>query len=268
MTATFSNKTVWITGGGSGIGLACAREFASRGATIVVSGRREQPLVEAVRELDSRGQRGISLPCDVTDDKSVQGALDRILSETGQLDVVLANAGFAVGGPLERISTEEWRRQLDVNVVGLASTVRYALPHLRQTRGRIGLVASVAAYLTPPGSGAYAASKAAVRAIGDAWSVELAGSGVSCTTIHPGFVESDINRVDNEGVFHPDREDRRPSILMWKTEDAARVMVDALGRREREFVFTAHGKIFARLARHAPAVTHALVKAAARSGKF
>jgi len=162
------------------------------------------------------------------------------------------------------LTAAEWRRQLDVNVVGLALTARHALPHLRPTGGRIALVGSVAAFLPAPGTGAYAASKAAVHSIGETLAAELRGSGVSCTTLHPGFVESDIARVDNEGVFHDGRPDLRPARLMWPTDRAARVMVRAIHRRKRVYVFTGHGRIAAFLGRHAPFLMQQAMRRAPR----
>ena len=107
-----------------------------------------------------------------------------------------------------------------------------------------------------PKTGAYTASKYALRAIGQTLSMELAGSGVTCTLLHPGFVESEIARVDNDGKHHPDREDKRPRQLMWPADRAARAMVDALHARKREMVFTGHGKVGAFLGQHMPGLVH------------
>ena len=107
-----------------------------------------------------------------------------------------------------------------------------------------------------PGIGAYAASKFAVRAIGQTLAAELHGSGVSCTTIHPGYIESEIAQVDNQGRFDPQREDRRPKNLMWPADRAARAMVDAIAKRKREYTFTGHGKVGAFAGRHMPGLVH------------
>ena len=114
---------------------------------------------------------------------------------------------------------------------------------------------SVMAYLTMAKNGAYSASKAALRAIGDTLSLELAGTGVSCTTVHPGFVTSEINQVGNDGVHDPTRQDRRPAQLMWTTEAAARAIVGAVHARKTEFVFTGHGKFAVMMTRLAPGLT-------------
>jgi len=83
-----------------------------------------------------------------------------------------------------------------------------------------------------------------------------ANVAVSCTTLHPGFVESNISRVDNEGNFHPDRDDQRPEKLMWPTRKAALVMFRAIDKRKRDYFFTGHGKFFAFIARHWPGLVH------------
>jgi NAD(P)-dependent dehydrogenase (short-subunit alcohol dehydrogenase family) len=198
------------------------------------------------------GRRGIAVSCDVTDDESVAAAVERVVTELGALDIAVANAGWAVNGRIVDTTAEQWRKQLDVNVVGAAITARHAIPHLEKSKGRLALVGSVAAFLGLAGNGAYSASKWAIRAIGQTLSIELAKTGVSCTTIHPGFVESEIAMVDNEGVFRENKKDRRPKKLMWSADAAARTMASAIYRRKREHVFTNHGKLGAFVGQHFP----------------
>lgn len=256
MSKHFEGKVVWITGGGTGIGRECALEFARRGGHVVVSGRREQVLMEVAQECKALGVKAMGLVCDVTSEESVKSAVAHIVEAFGGIDVVLANAGFGVGGRIEDLEVADWRRQFETNVIGLIATARHSLPHLKERQGRLALVGSVAGFIPSPGVGAYHSSKYAVRAIGQVLAIELHGSGVSCTSIHPGFVKSEIGRVDNKGEHHPEWEDKRPKKLMWETDRAARVMVDAIYKRRREFVFTRHGKIAAALGRHFPGLVH------------
>ncbi|MCB9766468.1 MAG: SDR family NAD(P)-dependent oxidoreductase [Alphaproteobacteria bacterium] len=260
MSRRFADQVVWITGGGSGIGRALAMAFGQEGAIVAVTGRRQERLDEVVAALEAAGAQGLAVPCDVTSEPQLDAAVQQILDAHGRLDVCIANAGFSVAGRIEALSAEDWHRQLSVNVVGLAMTARYALPALRETRGRLALIGSVAAYVSGPGFGAYSASKAAVRSMGDTLYLELAGSGVSCTTIHPGFVESEIAQVDNHGRFNPEAVDKRPRQLMWKAEDAARVMVRGVAARRREVVVTGHGVLGVWLARFFPGLTLALTR--------
>lgn len=256
MALRFENQVVWITGAGSGIGRALALQLAEEGADIALSGRRLDRLEEVAAEIQAKGRKGIALLCDVTDEAQVQAACEKVVSAFGRLDVVVANAGFAVSGKFERLQLSDWRRQFDTNVMGVVATVSAALPHLKETQGRIVLVGSIMALMSASGSGAYAASKHAVRAIGATLAQELHGSGVSCTTIHPGYVESEIGQVDNRGTFHAHKSDRRPSKLMWTADRAAKVMARAISRRRREVVFTAHGKVGAFVGMHMPGVLH------------
>lgn len=258
-TAMFKNKVIWITGASSGLGKYMAYEFAKSGAWVALSARRKEKLEEINKEVDLLGGRGLCVICDVMEEEQIKNAVDEIVKHFGKIDVVVANAGYGVVGSIEELDAHAWARQMQVNVTGLALTAKYGLPELRKTGGRLALIGSVAAYLPSPKTGAYGASKAAVRSIGQTLQVELKGSGVSCTVIHPGLVESDIARVDNEGTLHTDREDPRPKKLMWPTDKAAKVIVKAIYNRKREYVFTGHGKLLSFLGQHTPLLTRLLV---------
>ncbi|MFP4598164.1 MAG: SDR family NAD(P)-dependent oxidoreductase [Persicimonas sp.] len=253
---TFKNKSIWITGGGSGIGRALAVEFARQGARVAVSGRRLGKLEESVEAINAAGGTGLAVQCDVTEEQQVIAAVEQVVDEFGGLDVSIANAGFGVGGRVEDLSADDWRRQFDVNVVGAAITARHSLPELRKTDGRVVLMGSVAGTIAQPGNSAYCASKYAVRAIGQALAMELSGESVSCTLVQPGFIESEIGQVDNKGQFREDWTDKRPQQLMWPADKAARVIVRAIDKRKREFTFTGHGRVVSFFGKHMPGVVH------------
>lgn len=263
MANMFEDKVVWITGGGSGIGAALAREFASQGAMVAVSGRRKEPLDAVVAELERGGSQAMAVCCDVTRVGDIEEAVAAVVERFGRLDVTVANAGFSVGGPLEELNASEWRRQFDTNVTGAAMTLRFALPHLRESRGRAVLMGSVAGTLGLPANAAYCASKFAVRGMAQALSAELAGTGVSCTLLQPGFVESDIGRVDNQNQVQEDWKEYRPAQLLWPADRAAKKMLKAIASRKREAVITGHGKVATFLAYHTPGLSQTIV---ARAG--
>lgn len=247
------------------MGRALAVELARQGAKVAVTGRRAEKLAETVAAIEAAGGEGFAAPADVTVEAEQQGAVDAILDRWGRIDLAVANAGYGVGARFHKITEAQWRRQLEVNVVGAATTARLALPHLKETKGRVGLVASVAAMTVYPGGSAYSASKFALRGLGLALATELAGTGVSCTLIHPGFVATDIVKVDNDQGLAEDRKDPRPKQFMWSAEDAAKVMARALHKRRREFVFTGHGKLGAFFGQHFPGIIHfAMTRGAAR----
>lgn len=256
----FEGQVVWITGATAGLGRAMAVEFARRGAHVALSGRRQDRLDSVAAEIRALGREAIGLACDVADEAQVERAVTDTVARLGKLDVCVANAGCSVSGRVEALTLDQWRRQLDINVIGAALTAKHAIPHLRPTRGRLALVGSVAGQIFLPGFAAYQASKAAVRALGHTLAAELHPDGITVTTIQPGFVESEIGQVDNEGRYDPNRPDKRPANLMWKTEDAARVMVDAIARRRFEYTFTGHGQVGAWLGQHVPTLVHQIVK--------
>jgi short-subunit dehydrogenase len=250
---------VWITGASSGIGKAMAFEWAMLGYKVALSSRRKELLDNVANDIRVSGGEALVIPCDIMEEVAIENAVLEIIKNWGRLDVVVANAGFGVFGSIDKLTAADWNRQLRGNVTGLALTVKYALPYLKKYNGRIGLVGSVGAYLPNPNLGAYGASKAAVHSIGQTLQIELMGTGVSCTTMHPGFVVSEIARVDNEGVWHPERTDPRPSNLIWPTDKAAKVMVKAILKRKRNYIFTTHGKIFVWLQRWFPGLIRFII---------
>ncbi len=258
-TTVFKDKVVWITGASSGIGRHMAYEFARHGAKLALSARRTEQLEQVLSEINALGSEGLVVPCDVQEEAAVEKAVLVIVNHFKRIDVAIANAGFGVLGNIDQLTAAEWRRQMDVNVTGLAMTAKYAIPHLKISKGRLVLIGSVAAYVPNPYIGAYGASKAAVRSIGQTLQLELKHTGMSCTVIHPGFVDSDIAKVDNEGVLHPDRQDPRPKNLMWATEKAAKVMVKAIAKRKKSYVFTGHGKIIAFVGQYFPGIASILI---------
>lgn len=265
MTNTKQN-VVWITGASSGIGKAMAFEWARSGYRVALSARRKELLDSVANEIKNSGGEALVVPVDIMEEASIEAAVLQIITTWDRLDVAVANAGFGVVGSIDKLTATNWNRQLQGNVTGLALTVKYALPHLKQHSGRIGLVGSVGAYLPNPNVGAYGASKAAVHSIGLTLQVELMGTGVSCTTIHPGFVVSEIAKIDNEGVWHPERSDPRPENLMWPTDKAAKVMVKAIMKRKRNYVFTTHGRVLVWLQRWFPGLVRGIMAKGPKPG--
>jgi short-subunit dehydrogenase len=262
----FASRVVLITGASSGIGAALAREFAQQGADVVLAARRLSRLAELAAELRATGRRAIAVECDVTRDGALEEAVRQARATLGRLDVVVANAGFGVVGPFARLTLDDYRRQFETNVFGVLRTAAAALPALRQSRGTLVIIGSVSGHVPAPGASAYAMSKAAVHAFAGALRGEVRGSGVGVVLVSPGFVESEIRQVDNQGVHHPGAPDPVSGWLVVPTACAARVIVRAVARRRREVVVTGHGKVAVWLARHLPwVVALALERGAYRS---
>ena len=249
----FVGHAVLITGASSGIGAALAREFAAEGADLALLARRRDRLEALAAEIQKTGRRAAISICDVSRDGDLERAAGEARAVLGKIDVVVANAGFGVVGPLDSLSLEDYRRQLETNLFGVLRTVYATLEDLKRTRGRLVLVGSVSGHLGVPGSTAYTMSKFAVRGLAQALGHELAAHGVAVTLISPGFVESELAQVDNRGVYRPSARRRPiPRLIVMPTERAARKIVTAVARRRRESVITGFGKLAVFLQRHVP----------------
>lgn len=257
------DRVVVITGASAGIGEALAREYASRGARTALLARRIERIAAIAKELGSDRGRSLAVACDVTLDGELEAAIDRVRSEFGRVDVVVANAGFGVDGFLDRLSVEDYRRQFETNVFGVIRTAKAAIPSLVDSRGVLAVVGSVSGYVVQPGGSAYAMSKFAVRALAEALAGELASDGISVTHVAPGFVESEIRMVDNAGMYQKGKRDPIPSFLVMKGADAAREIADAIESREPEVVLTRVGQAAAWLTRRFPGGIRRVTKVAA-----
>src|SRR5579862_4383437 len=250
----FAGKTALVTGASAGIGRALALEFAREGAAVAVAARRTDLLEKLGRDIEGLGRKALPVRCDVTKPDEVREAVNAAASAFGGLDVVVANAGFGVVGPVERLGVDDFRRQFETNVFGVLHTVKPAIPVLEKSKGVLAIIGSVSGYVAVPGTSAYSMSKFAVRALADALFLELRPRGVAVTLISPGFVVSDFREVDNQGVHHPGQADPVPRWLAMPTETAARKIVRAVARRRRELILTGHGKVAVFLQRHLPGV--------------
>ena len=248
----FAGKTALVTGASAGIGRALAMEFAREGADVAVAARRMDLLEKLVRDIEGLGRRALALRCDVTREDEVRTAVAETVSRFGAIDVAVANAGFGVVGPVEQLTSDDFRRQFETNVFGVIHTVKAAMAELEKSRGRLALVGSVSGHLTVPGTAAYSMSKYAVRSLAEALFHELRPKGVSVTLISPGFVESEFRQVDNQGVLHPGAGDPYPRWLVMPVETAARKIVRAIADRRREIILTGHGKLAVFCQRHFP----------------
>jgi short-subunit dehydrogenase len=259
MATKVSGQVALITGASSGIGEALARELAHRGARPVLTARRADRIEAIAQEIRDAGGAAIAVACDVTRDGDVERAAERAREAFGRIDIAIANAGFGVAGNVESLPLDDFYRQFETNVFGVLRTIKATLPDLKRSRGCIALIGSVNGYLSLPDNSAYCMSKAAVRSLADSLRAELRGDGVAVTHVGPGFVESEIRRVDNRGTLHANRDDFAPSWLIMPAQTAARQIVDAIVARRDEAIITRHGKLAVTLARHAPGLVAAAV---------
>ena len=254
MADRFADKVAFVTGASSGLGAEAARTFARQGAKVALAARRAERLTGLAQKIEADGGTALAVPCDVCDRASLDAAVAKTVDTFGNLDVVLANAGFGVAGPAQKLDTPDFRRQFETNVFGLLDTVYAALPHLIAAKGRIGLVGSVSGRMASPATIAYTASKFAVVGLAESMYYDLAKLGVSVTCINPGFVASEIRSVNNHGV-HTGKPDPIPRWLVYSAEKAGRKIAAGMYRRKPEVVITGHGAALIFMSRHFPRST-------------
>ena len=188
-------KVALVTGASSGIGADTARLLQARGFTVYAVARRLEPM----RELAELGVRVFSL--DVTDDASVTAGVEKIIAETGRIDVLVNNAGYGSYGSVEDVPLDEGRRQFEVNVFGLARLIQLTVPHMRaQGSGRIINISSIGGKFYEPLGGWYHATKFALEGLSDSLRIELRPFGIDVVLVEPAGVLTEWSAIARENL--------------------------------------------------------------------
>lgn len=219
----FTDKTVIVTGASSGIGAATARRFSAEGANVVLSARRADRLEALAAELPA--ERTLVALCDVVDPDAVNAMVAAAVARFARLDVLVNNAGVAVGAAAGDASDEEWARVMAVNVNGVFHGVRAAMPHLRETKGSIVNVSSVSGIGGDWGLSPYNASKGAVSNFTRALALDACKTGVRVNAVAPSLTRSEmIGRIlANEALMEKFCE-RNPLGRVCEAEEVAAVI--------------------------------------------
>ena len=203
MSWDLDGRVALITGGASGIGAELARQLARKGMRIGLIDRDGE-------QLDAIVPGAETAVADVRDAEQLTAAIDDLARRLGGIDVAVANAGIATGGPLRMVAPETVEETIDVNLLGVWRTARAALPHVLERRGHLLLVASAAAVLPAAGLGAYSASKAGVEALGRALRVELRPHGVSVGVAYYLFLDTPMVEAGDRSPIFARRQARMP----------------------------------------------------------
>ncbi len=228
---TIAGKTALVTGGARGIGEAVARELAARGARVSLVGFEPERLEAVAGEL---GPDHVWFEADITDPDSLEAAVAGTLEALGGIDILVANAGIASFGTVATMDPDAFARTIEINIVGQFRTVRAALPAIRDRRGYILIVASLASFAHLPGMSAYSASKAGVEAFANSLRGEVGFEGVGVGTAHPSWIDTDMVRdADADLGELGEMRGSAPGFLgnTLPVKECARQLVDAIDRR-------------------------------------
>lgn len=224
------NKVIVVTGGGSGIGRACAVEFAREGARLVIADLNLQSAEETAQRIESFGGKATLCKTDVSTPDSVLQLVEFTIKSFGAVDALINNAAIQVNKSVEDTSFEEWTQQVSVNLGGVFLCSKYFLPHLRKSRGSIVNMSSVNGFFVEPGCAGYCATKAAIIGFTKAMAIDHGKDGIRVNCICPGYIDAGLAEGYFESQRDPEEARREAGKLhaLWrigKPEEVARAAV-------------------------------------------
>lgn len=193
MTKSLAGRVALVTGASSGIGEATAIALAEAGADVAISARRADRLETLAKKIEAHGVKALTLPGDMADEATATATVEKTVAHFGKLDILVNSAGIMQMGHIETINLDEFRRVMDVNLMGTVYPSKAAIPHMRaQGRGDIVNISSQAGRKTGPMVGAYSASKHALNAMSDSLRQEVGGHGIRVCVLMPGATTTEV----------------------------------------------------------------------------
>lgn len=239
-------KVALVTGGSDGIGRAIATRLAKENYQVAIAARGSEKLSATARALEAQFSTTVlPIPTDVRDSDQVQGLVKQVITEFGQLDVLVNNAGLYSSGPTEEFTLEDWHEVIDTNLWGYIHTIHAVLPYfVAQKAGAIVNICSIAGKLPMPYLTPYTTSKYAISGLTQAMSAELSPKGIQVCAIYPNIIQTDFpERAVMKGKNAADRQARYRQLeqtlsvpFIEKPEDVASAVWEALKHKESEHV--------------------------------
>jgi short-subunit dehydrogenase len=238
-TNVFRDQVVIVTGASAGIGKSLALQLAGQGAKVALAARRAERLELIAEECHQRGGKALVVPTDVSDEAQCKALVEKTVTAFGRLDMLINNAGLAVIARLEDYSNLElFKHTIGVNFYGAVYCTYYALPYLKQSRGRIVAISSLGGKVHAPYNSAYVSSKFAMHGFFDSLRIELIRHGVSVTIICPYWVVTNFHeaQMDKDGISRGPRGRGIYTEKMMTAERCAEIILQTAYRRKRELM--------------------------------
>lgn len=256
----FKSKVVIITGASSGIGKACAEEFAKRGANLVLAARQYVTLCEITASLKKQyGIKALAVQSDVSKEEDCEHLIKQAVATFGKIDILINNAGLSMRALFQDVDLSVLKNLMDVNFWGTVYCSKYALSEILKTRGSIIGVSSIAGYRGLPGRTGYSASKFAMNGFMESLRTELLKTGVHVMVACPGFTTSNIRvaALSENGSSHG--ETSMDEGKMMSSEEVAVIIADGIADRKRTLVIGGQGKLTVWLNKLLPGLADKLV---------
>ncbi len=249
----FKNKTVVVTGASSGIGEALAREFAARGARVVLGARSVQKLQLIAGEIRAGGGQAAYCGVDVSNPEECRELIDTAVREFGGVDVLICNAGLSMRAIFDDVDLEVLHKLMDVNFWGTVNCCKYALPYLQASKGSVVGVSSVAGLHGLPGRTGYSASKYAMTGFLETLRIENLKKGLHVMIACPGFTASNVRFAALTADGSQQGETPRNEAKMMTAAQVARIIARGVLRRKRLCLMEAEGRATHFVKKFAPA---------------
>lgn len=253
-------KVVIITGASSGIGEACAYEFARRGATVVLAARAYVKLCEIAQKIhDDYQVRALAIQTDVSIEEDCRQLILQTIGTFGQIDVLVNNAGISMRALFKDLDLEVLKKVMDINFWGTVYCTKYAINELINRGGSVVGVSSIAGFKGLPGRTGYSASKFAMTGFLESLRIENLKNNLHVMLACPGFTASNIRNVALNNDAKPQGESSMEEGKMMSSAEVAKRIVDGVIARKRTLVMTGQGKLTVTLQKFIPAVLDKLV---------
>jgi len=255
----FNDKVIIITGASSGIGRACAFEFADNGAKVVLAARRENELKKVEEEIKKQGGEAISVKTDVKNIDNCKCLIDKTIEKYGKIDVLINNAGISMRATFEDLDLSVIKELMDTNFYGAVYCTKFALPYLLKQKGTVIGISSISGLTPLPGRTGYSASKHAMEGFLNTLRLENNKKGLNVLIVHPGFTSSNIRKVALDKNGQAQEETPRNEEEMMSAERVAQIIAKATYKRERDLILTPQGRLVVWLHKNFPGITDRII---------
>lgn len=239
--SSFTNKVVVITGASSGIGMALALDALQRGAKVAVCARNEEKLKNSYSKFSS--EQIFCMGADVSKEADCKAFIEGTIAKWGRVDALINNAGISMRALFEDADVRVIKELMDINFWGTVYCTKYAVTSIRENKGVIVGVSSIAGYRGLPGRTGYSASKFAMQGFLEALRTELLHTGAHVMWVSPGFTASNIRNVARSADGSSQGETPLDEGKLMSAEECAKIILDGMESRKRSIVMTGQGKL-------------------------